>query len=129
MQTAQSLEPASESVSPSLSPPPQPMLCLPLSLSLSLSLSKINKHLKILKMREGLSLPTVHYFATNIRRTLLLKIHSPAPGLKVQLLNLIHKPGPAHTPGLYGTAVPETMLSASENPFVRFPFSIFSSGS
>ena len=35
--TAQSLEPASESVSPSLSAPP------PLTLSLSLSLSKINK--------------------------------------------------------------------------------------
>ena len=38
--TAQSLEPAPNSVSPSLSAP------LPLSLSLSLSLSKINKHFK-----------------------------------------------------------------------------------
>ena len=38
--TAQSLEPASDSVSPSLSAPPLLMLCL----SLSLSLSKINKH-------------------------------------------------------------------------------------
>ena len=36
--TAQSLEPASDSVSPSLSAPPLLMLCL------SLSLSKINKH-------------------------------------------------------------------------------------
>ena len=41
--TAQSLEPASDSVSPSLSDPPPLMLCL----SLSLSLSKINKTLKI----------------------------------------------------------------------------------
>ena len=38
--TAQSLEPASDSVSPSLSFPPLPMLCL----SLSLSFSKISKH-------------------------------------------------------------------------------------
>ena len=37
--TAPSLEPASDSVSPSLSPPPP--------LSLSLSLSKINKQIKI----------------------------------------------------------------------------------
>ena len=37
--TAQSLEPASDSVSPSLSAPPPLALCL----SLSLSLSKINK--------------------------------------------------------------------------------------
>ena len=36
--TAQSLEPVSDSVSPSLSAPP------PLTLCLSLSLSKINKH-------------------------------------------------------------------------------------
>ena len=40
--TAQSLQPASDSVSPSLSAPSPLMLCL--SLSLSLSLSKINKH-------------------------------------------------------------------------------------
>ena len=38
--TAQSLEPASDSVSPSLSAPP------PLMLARSLALSKINKHLK-----------------------------------------------------------------------------------
>ena len=38
--TARSLEPASDSVSPSLSAPP----LLVLSLSLSLSLSKLNKH-------------------------------------------------------------------------------------
>ena len=38
--TAQSLEPASDSVSPSFSAPPQ----LVLSVSLFLSLSKINKH-------------------------------------------------------------------------------------
>ena len=38
MLTAQSLEPASDSVSPSLSAPPPLMLCL------CLSLSKINKH-------------------------------------------------------------------------------------
>ena len=38
--TAQSLEPASDSVSPSLSVPPLLTLCV------SLSLSKINKHLK-----------------------------------------------------------------------------------
>ena len=38
--TAWSLEPASDSVSPSLSAPPLLMPCL----SLSLSLSKINKH-------------------------------------------------------------------------------------
>ena len=36
--TAQSLDPASDSVSPSLSAPPLLILCLPLSLS------KINKH-------------------------------------------------------------------------------------
>ena len=40
--TPQSLEPASDSGSPSLSAPPPLMHCL--SLSLSLSLSKINKH-------------------------------------------------------------------------------------
>ena len=40
--TAQSLEPASDSVSPSLSAPP--LLVFSLSLSLSLSLSKRNKH-------------------------------------------------------------------------------------
>ena len=40
--TAQSLEPASDFVSPSLSAPPLLMLCLSVSLSLSLSLSKIN---------------------------------------------------------------------------------------
>ena len=40
MLTAQSLEPASDSVSPSLSAP------LPLVLGLSLSLSKINEHKK-----------------------------------------------------------------------------------
>ena len=38
--TAQSLEPASDSVSPPLSAPPPLMLCL----SVCLSLSKINKH-------------------------------------------------------------------------------------
>ena len=38
--TTQSLEPASDSVSPSLSAPP----LLALTLSLSLSLSKVNKH-------------------------------------------------------------------------------------
>ena len=43
--TAQSLEPASDSVSPSLSAPLLLTLCL--SLSLSLSLSKINKLKKI----------------------------------------------------------------------------------
>ena len=43
--TAQSLEPASDSVSLSRSGPPPLMLCL--SLSLSLSLSRINKTLKI----------------------------------------------------------------------------------
>ena len=43
--TARSLEPASDSVSPSLSAPP------PLMLSLSLSLSKINKHKKNLQKR------------------------------------------------------------------------------
>ena len=43
--TAQRLEPASDTVSPSLSAPPPP-LSLSLCLSLSLSLSKINKHLK-----------------------------------------------------------------------------------
>ena len=44
--TAQSLEPASDSLSPSLSAPPLLMLARSLSLSLSLSLSKINKKLK-----------------------------------------------------------------------------------
>ena len=42
--TAQSLEPASDSVSPSLSAPPLLMLCLSVCLSLSLSLSVKNKH-------------------------------------------------------------------------------------
>ena len=42
--TAQSLEPASDSVSPSLSAPPPLVLCLPVSVSLSVS--KINKHKK-----------------------------------------------------------------------------------
>ena len=42
--TAQSLEPASDSVSLSLSAPTTFMLCLSSSLSPSLSLSKINKH-------------------------------------------------------------------------------------
>ena len=45
--TAQSLEPASDSVSPSLAAP------LPLALCLSLSLSKINKLQKIIKMSFG----------------------------------------------------------------------------
>ena len=42
--TAQSLEPASDSVSPSLSAPP--LLTLSLPLSVSASLSNINKHFK-----------------------------------------------------------------------------------
>ena len=41
--TARSLEPASDSVSPSLCPPPL-VLCLCCSLSLSFSLSKVKKH-------------------------------------------------------------------------------------
>ena len=41
--TAQSLEPASDSVSPSVSVPPPLMLCLSLSLSLSLSLALSQK--------------------------------------------------------------------------------------
>ena len=44
--TAQSLQPAPDSLSPCLPTPPLLALCLCLSLSLSLSLSKINKHLK-----------------------------------------------------------------------------------
>ena len=47
--TAQSLEPASDSVSPSLSASPPLMLCLPLSLSLSLSLSHTHTHTKVNK--------------------------------------------------------------------------------
>ena len=42
--TAQSLEPASDSLSPSLSAPSQLTYSLSLSLSFSLSVSKINKH-------------------------------------------------------------------------------------
>ena len=42
--TAQSLEPAWDSVSPSLSAPPSLVLCLSVSVSVSLSLK--NKHLK-----------------------------------------------------------------------------------
>ena len=44
--TTQSLEPVSDSVSPSLSAPPQLTLCHTLSLPFSLSLSLKNKHLK-----------------------------------------------------------------------------------
>ena len=48
--TAQSLEPASDSVSPSLSAPALLILCLSLCLSLS---QKLNKHLKkILKINK-----------------------------------------------------------------------------
>ena len=60
-----------------------------------------------MKLTEGLSLPTIYYFVTYVRRTLLVKIHSPAPGLKVQPLNLICKPGPAHiviTQGPHGAS-------------------------
>ena len=50
--TAQNLEPASDSVSPSLSAPPLLMLCL----SVCLSLSKINKHLKNVNKRSLLQI-------------------------------------------------------------------------
>lgn len=63
-----------------------------------------------MKMTEGLSLPTVYYLVTNVRRTLLVKIHFPAPGLKVQPLNLIRKPGPARAWDPMVPAVPETIL-------------------
>ena len=46
--TAQSLEPASDSVSPSVSAPPQLALCL----SVSLSFSKINKTLRKIKNKK-----------------------------------------------------------------------------
>ena len=49
--TARRLEPASDSVSPSLSAPPLLVFVLVLSLSLSLSLSLKNKHLKQLKKK------------------------------------------------------------------------------
>ena len=50
--TAQGLEPASDSVSPSLSAPPPFTLCLSVSPSLSLK----NKHLKKLKKKKRVQL-------------------------------------------------------------------------
>ena len=57
--TAQSLEPASDSVSPSVSAPPPLILSLLLSLSLSLSLSNINKPLKKKNSHYYTPLPTL----------------------------------------------------------------------